>query len=114
MVMAASASADPLPPRAERMFSPGRGAAAEDSPESLVLNPANIAFMPGAEARWMGARCNDTQKIACGHALSGATTILFGLAAGFRGGHIPPPPPFPFVPPHPPFRGPLGRSDYTR
>ena len=100
LFVSASALGDPLPPRAERMFSPGRSAAAEDSPESLVVNPANIAFMHGAEARWMGARCNDTQKIACGQALSAATPILFGLAGGFRVDYITPPPP------------PVGLSDY--
>src|SRR5689334_16645197 len=33
------ASADPFPPRAERILSPGRSAAGEDSAEALVLNP---------------------------------------------------------------------------
>ena len=58
----AIASADPFPPRAERILSPGRSVAAEDSAEALVLNPANLANLPGGEARWTGVRCPDTRR----------------------------------------------------
>jgi protease-4 len=105
LLFAFNASADPLPPRAERLFSPGRAVASEDSPEALVLNPANIAFMQGAEGRWLGARCPDTQKVACGHALSAATPILFGLAGGFRIDYVTPPPLLTI--------GPIGIADYA-
>jgi protease-4 len=112
VLLASTVSADPLPPRAERLFSPGKSAAAADDPDALVLNPANIAFMPGAEARWIGARCIDTQKIACGHALGGAMPFLFGLAGGFRLDYVTPPPPILTGAAIPGFVGPLGTSDY--
>ena len=59
---------DPFPTRAERILSPGRSAASEDSSEAVVLNPANIANLPGADIRWAGVRCPDTQRVACGAA----------------------------------------------
>ena len=36
-------AADPEPPSAERIVSPGRSVVAEDSAEAIVLNPANLA-----------------------------------------------------------------------
>ena len=62
----AADAAEPMVARAERIFSPGRSAASDDSADALALNPANLAFMPGGELRWMGSRCTDTQKVACG------------------------------------------------
>src|SRR5215472_15358126 len=64
----------PLPTRAERIFSPGRSAASEDSAEAMVLNPANLGFMPGSELRWDWLRCpDDAKKVGCGHAFEFAT-----------------------------------------
>ena len=42
---------EPFPGRAERILSPGRSVVAEDSAEALVLNPANLGRLPGAELR---------------------------------------------------------------
>jgi protease-4 len=87
-----SAYADePFPGRAERILSPGRSTAAEDSAEALVLNPANLAYMPAAELRWTGVRCPDTKRVACGHAVDLATTLPFHLATGFRVDYVSPP-----------------------
>jgi protease-4 len=99
----AAVAAEPLPARAERIFAPGRSAASDDSADALVLNPANVAFIPGAEARWMGVRCSDTQKVACGHVIEAATPVIFGLATGFRVDYVTPPATTAFI----------GRSDYA-
>ncbi|MDF2695998.1 MAG: Protease, partial [Labilithrix sp.] len=85
------ASADPFPPRAERILSPGRSVAAEDSAEALVLNPANLANLPGGEARWTGVRCPDTRRVACGHAVEVATPLIWGIASGLRLDYVMPP-----------------------
>ena len=85
------ASADPFPPRGERILSPGRSAAAEDSAEALVLNPANLANLPGGELRWTGVRCPDTKRVACGHAVELATPLIWGLASGLRVDYVMPP-----------------------
>jgi len=85
LAVAAPANADlPFPTRAERIMSPGRSMVAEDSAEALVLNPANLANMPGAELRWTGVRCPDTKHTACGHAVDLATPVIWGLATGLR------------------------------
>jgi len=85
------ASADPFPTRGERILSPGRSVAGEDSAEALVLNPANLANMPGAEARWTGVRCPDTRRVACGHALEFATPLIWGISSGLRLDYVMPP-----------------------
>lgn len=87
----AAASADPFPPRAERILSPGRSAAGEDSAEALVLNPANLGNLPGGELRWTGVRCPETKRVACGHAFELATPLLFGLSSGLRLDYVMPP-----------------------
>jgi protease-4 len=90
--LAVSASAsEPLPTRASRLDSPGRNTASEDSAESLVLNPANLGFLPGAELRWTGIRCPDTEKVNCGHAFDLASPVLFGFATGLRLDYVMPP-----------------------
>lgn len=87
----ATAHAEPFPPRAERLLSPGRSAMSEDSAEALVLNPANLSNMAGPEARWTGVRCPDTGRVACGHAGEIATPLIWGLATGLRVDYISPP-----------------------
>ncbi|MDB4938174.1 MAG: Protease [Labilithrix sp.] len=89
---AGTARADePFPGRAERLLSPGRSSVAEDSAEALVLNPANLANMPGPELRWTGVRCPDTRRVACGHAVDLATPVIWGLSTGIRVDYITPP-----------------------
>jgi protease-4 len=80
-----------MPARASRLDSPGRDTASEDSAESLVLNPANLAFLPAVELRWTGIRCADTEKVNCGHAVDLASPLLFGLSTGLRLDYVMPP-----------------------
>jgi hypothetical protein len=91
LAMPRLAAADAFPPRAERILSPGRSAAAEDSAEALVLNPANLANLPGSEFRWTGVNCPDTRKVGCGHAFDLATPLFWGLSTGFRLDYVMPP-----------------------
>ncbi len=92
MCTAASAHADdPFPTRAERIMSPGRTVAGEDSSEAIVLNPANIANLPGAELRWTGVRCPDTQHVACGHAFNLGLPLLWGFSTVLRVDYVMPP-----------------------
>ncbi len=77
-------AAGPFPARAERLLSPGRSAASEDSGEALVLNPANLGNLSAPELRWTGVRCPDTAHVACGHSLDLSTPLLFGLGTGLR------------------------------
>lgn len=84
-------ASEPFPQRAERILSPGRSVVAEDSAESLVLNPANLARMPGAELRWTGVNCPSTRRVACGHAFDLAAPLLWGLASGLRVDYVMPP-----------------------
>src|SRR5262249_46851318 len=72
-------------------MSPGRTIAGEDSAEALVLNPANLANLPGAEARWTGVRCPDTKHVACGHAFEVATPVIWGISTGLRLDYVMPP-----------------------
>jgi protease IV len=82
---------EPLPSRAERIMSPGRSLAGDDSAETVSINPANLAHLPGGELRWTGLFCADTQKVGCGHSLTGAIPLLFGLTTGLRVDWVMPP-----------------------
>ena len=84
-------ASEPFPTRAERILSPGRSAASDDSAEATSLNPANLAFLPAWEARWTGVRCPDTRKVGCGHSFDAATPLLFGLSTGLRVDYVIPP-----------------------
>jgi len=88
----------PEPPRAERIFSPGRTIAGEDSAEALVLNPANLGYLPAGELRYTGVNCPNTDKTACGDSFDLATPLLWGLATGLRLDYVSTPAslPFPF------------------
>ena len=88
---AGTAAADPFPTRAERIMSPGRSVVAEDSAEALVLNPANLGNMPGAEFRGTWVRCPDTKRPSCGFAFDLATPLLWGFSTGLRVDHVSPP-----------------------
>lgn len=91
LLVAGAAHADPFPARAERIMSPGRSVVAEDSAEALVLNPANLANMPGAELRGTYLRCDDTKRPSCGLAFDLAMPLFWGLATGLRVDHVMPP-----------------------
>src|SRR5580704_206145 len=86
------ASADPLPRSAEHIATPGRSVAADDTGDALVLNPANLAWLPASEARWTWVRCpNDAVKVGCGHSLELSTPLPFGLATSLRADLVQPP-----------------------
>ena len=93
-----ASAAEPAPPRAERLMSPGRSAVAEDSAEAIVLNPANLGYLPSGEFRWTGINCPNSQKTACGHAFDLATPLFWGLGTGLRLDYVSTPwtTPFPF------------------
>jgi protease-4 len=76
---------------ASRLDSPGRNSASEDSAESLVLNPANLAFLPAGELRWTGVLCPDAQKVNCGQSLDAAAPLPFGFSSGLRLDYLIPP-----------------------
>ncbi len=91
LLTSTAASADPFPTRADRLPAFGRSTASEDSVEALVLNPANLSNMPGAEGRATYARCPDTRHVGCGLALEAATPLLWGVASGLRFDYVLPP-----------------------
>jgi protease-4 len=86
------ARADPLPVNVAHVVLPGRGVAADDTSEAIVLNPANLAWLPAPELRWTWIQCPDVAvKTGCGHAWEAATPLLFGLSTAFRIDLVEPP-----------------------
>jgi protease-4 len=84
--------ADPLPTSAEHVSAPGRSIASTDTTDALVLNPSNLAWLPGPELRWTWVRCPDEAvKVGCGHAWSVGTPLPFGLATALRVDLVQPP-----------------------
>ena len=84
--------ADPLPTSAEHVASPGRSVASDDTGDALVLNPANLAWLPGPELRWTWVNCpDDAMKVGCGHAWEAATPLPFDLATALRVDLVQPP-----------------------
>lgn len=91
-VALASTSDGRAQPRAQHVPTPGRSAAASDDGSALVLNPANVSFMPGAELRWTWVRTgDDAWTSARGHAFSLAGAFPFGLGTGLRFDFVRPP-----------------------
>src|SRR5580693_4514942 len=87
----------PEPPRAERIISPGRTIAGEDSAESISLDPANLGYQPAGELRYTGVNCpSDSYKTGCGHAFSLATPLFGGLGTGLRVDYVSTPATTPF------------------
>src|ERR1700735_4469215 len=92
LVGASLARAEPLPTSAEHVETPGRSVASDDTAQAIVLNPANLAFLPAPELRWTWVYCPpDTVKVGCGHAWEAATPLPFGLASGLRVDLVQPP-----------------------
>jgi protease-4 len=92
MLVAGSVRADPLPTSAEHVETPGRSVASDDTSEAIVVNPANLAFLPAPEARWTWVYCpSDVEKVGCGHSWEVATPLPFGLATGLRVDLVQPP-----------------------
>ena len=95
VVMLASTTgvrADPLPTSAEHVATPGRSVASDDTADAIVLNPANLAWLPGGELRWTWVNCpDDAIKVGCGMDWEAATPLPFGLATGLRVDLVEPP-----------------------
>jgi protease-4 len=92
MLVGGSVRADPLPTSAEHVETPGRSVASDDTTQAIVVNPANLAFLPAAEARWTWVYCpSDVEKVGCGHSWEVATPLPFGLGAGLRVDLVQPP-----------------------
>lgn len=71
----------------------GRTLVGNDDSTAIVQNPANLAFLPGAELRWTGAFLNESAETASqGHAVGFALPLDFlPLATGFRFDMVSPP-----------------------
>src|SRR5580692_7152969 len=92
LLLTQTAKADPLFSSAEHVVAPGRSVASEDTTESVVLNPANLAWLPAPELRWTWIDCpNDAQKVGCGHAWEAGTPIGFGFSTALRLDLVQPP-----------------------
>jgi protease-4 len=86
------AGADPLPLSAEHVDSPARNVTSDDTGDAIVLNPANLAFLPAPELRWTWLHCSDTTaKVGCGHAWEASAPLPFGFATGLRFDLVQPP-----------------------
>jgi protease-4 len=86
------AEAEPLAPRAERVYAPGRSAATDDTTQAMLLNPANLAFMPAGQLRLSGAWCEGARRVGCsGLVAEAAMPFFFGLAGGLRFDYVRPP-----------------------
>jgi protease-4 len=58
----------------------------------VVLNPANLAFLPAPELRWTWVVCpSDAVTTGCGHSWEAATPLPFGLATALRIDLVQPP-----------------------
>jgi protease IV len=76
----------------QRLPELGRSVASTDDSTALVLNPANLAFLPGAELRWSGTFLRDDAVVPwSGHAFSFAVPLPFSIATGLRIDLIDPP-----------------------
>jgi protease-4 len=84
--------ADPLPTSAEHVATPGRSVASDDTADAIVLNPANLGWLPAGELRWTWVNCpDDAIKVGCGMDWGVATPLPFGLATGLRVDLVEPP-----------------------
>lgn len=71
--------------RPDRLPAFGRSIAGTDDSTALVLNPANLAFLPSYEFRWQGSYLkDDLVQPYQGHAFSFAFPLPFRLATGLR------------------------------
>ena len=67
-------------------MSQGRSLVTDDTAEALVINPANLAWLPAPEMRfdWVGCPASAV-KVGCGEALGACATPLFwGLSTSLR------------------------------
>jgi protease-4 len=89
---AGDARGDPLPTSAEHVATPAGSVASTDNGDAIVLNPANLAWLPGGELRWTWVNCpDDALKVGCGNDWEASTPLPFGLATGLRVDLVQPP-----------------------
>jgi protease-4 len=85
-------ASEPLPTSAEHIAAPGRSIASDETTDAIVLNPANLSFLPAPELRWTWVQCPDnTVMVGCGHAWEIGTPLFFGLATALRVDLVRPP-----------------------
>lgn len=76
----------------QRLPELGRSVASTDDSTALVLNPANLAFMPGSELRWTGTFLSDAAAVPWrGHAVALAVPLPLSFATGVRLDVVEPP-----------------------
>jgi protease IV len=76
----------------DRLQEFGRSVAGTDDSTALVLNPANLAFLPGSELRWTGTFLREDAAVPWqGHAFALALPLPFSLATGLRLDFVSPP-----------------------
>src|SRR6185295_4733718 len=76
----------------ERLQEFGRSVAGTDDSTALVLNPANLAFLPSSELRWTGTFLREDAQVPWqGHAFALAFPLPFSLATGVRLDFVDPP-----------------------
>ena len=86
------ARAEPLPTSVAHVVLPDRSRVTDDTSQAIVLNPANLAWLPGPELRWTWLHCPDEAvKVGCGDAWEAAAPLPFDLAAGLRVDLVQPP-----------------------
>jgi protease IV len=90
---AGTAGAQPTPlVQQQRLVELGKSVASTDDSTALVLNPANLAFIPGSELRWTGTFLNEDVTVPWqGHAFGLAIPLPFSLTTGFRFDVVDPP-----------------------
>lgn len=87
-----AAASEPYPTSAEHVDTPGRSIATDDTTDAVVLNPANLAWLPAPELRWTWVNCPDEAvKVGCGHAWAAGTPLIFGLSTALRVDLVQPP-----------------------
>jgi protease-4 len=92
LLVAAGAKAAPAPIEPDRLPSFGRSVAGTDDTTSMILNPANLAFMPAVELRWHAIWLNQDVRVPWkGHAFSLGFPLPFGFATGLRLDAVDPP-----------------------
>jgi protease IV len=71
---------------------PGRSLAGTSDATATALNPANLAFLPSIEARWLWTRTTqDSEDKRRGHSFDLATPLFLGFSAGGRVDLVRPP-----------------------
>jgi protease-4 len=91
-LLAGVTHADPLPLSADHVATPGRSVASDDTSQAIIVNPANLAWLPAPELRWTWVHCpGSVVKVGCGHAWEVATPLFFGLSTALRIDLVQPP-----------------------